>query len=179
MQIVGGKVGCRRCLVHGLYIPVKRHYYYGHFGVRYRSPSAPKTVHYLLQHGKKVDNAMTVSERKRLQTETGVSGLSILCCLYDLYRFDPVQDMVIDRMHLTFNMLKRELIDQIWVDMQENAGRSVNTRDPADGGLIDRDDFASGLTAVNWPKEEKASGVARVRSLTDKMGGWKSNDFKK
>ena len=53
---------------------------------------------------------MVVSEWKRLQTETGVSGLSDLCSLYDLYRFDPVQDMVIDRMHLTFNMLKRELI---------------------------------------------------------------------
>ena len=175
----GGKVGCRRCVTHGVYIPVKRHYYYGHFGVRYRSPSAPKTVQYLMQHGKEVDNAMTLRERKRIQTDTGVSGVSILCRLYALYRFDPVQDMVIDRMHLTFNMLKRELIDQIWVDMGENVGRSVNCRDPTGGGLIDRDDFSSALAVVNWPKEEKASGVARVTSLTDKMGGWKSNDFKK
>ena len=56
------------------------------------------------------------------------------------------------------------------MDMGENSGRSVNTRDPADGGLINCDDFASGLTAVNWLKEEKASRVARVRSLTDRMG---------
>ena len=76
-------------------------------------------------------------------------------------------------------MLKRELIDQIWVDMGENSRRSVNTRDAADGSLIDCDDFASGLTAVNWLKEEKASGVARVSSLTGRMGAWKSNDFKK
>jgi succinate dehydrogenase/fumarate reductase-like Fe-S protein len=73
---------------------------------------------------------MTVTERKRLQTETGVTGVSFLFELYSLYAFDPVKDMVIDRMHLTFNMLKREFIDQMWVDMGINSDIPINDRDP-------------------------------------------------
>jgi hypothetical protein len=47
------------------------------------------------------------------------------------------------------------------------------------GGLINHGDFGSALNAVPWPKEERASGVARLKSLTDKLGSWKSNEFKK
>ena len=175
----GGKLGCRRCLVNGTYIPENHHYYYGYFRNRYRNPCVQKSNTYLLENGKKVDDALTVTERKQLQTETGVAGLTVLAELHKLYAFDPVRDMVIDRMHVAFNMLKREFVDLIWADMGENSVRPVNNRDPKVGGLVNRNEFASALDAVVWPREEKASGVARVRSLTDKMGGWKSNDYKK
>lgn len=172
-------MGCRRCLVNGTYVPEKRHYYYGDFRNRYRNPSQLKSTAYILENGKKVDEALTVTERKRVQTETGLSGLTVLTDLHKLYAFDPVRDMVIDRMHVAFNMLKREFVERIWADMGENADQPVNNRDPNVGGLVNRNEFASALNAVAWPREEKASGVARVKSLTDKMGGWKSNDYKK
>lgn len=159
--LTGGKCGCRRCLLKGTYIPAKRHYYFGQFGMRFRHPSNPKTVQYYLHHGQKVDSVLTQTEKKRLQTESGVSGVSILFELHALYGFNPIKDLVIDRMHLTFNMLKREFMDHIWLDIEENA------------------DFQMALGAVAWPKEEMASGVARLRQLTDKLGSWKSNEFKK
>ena len=166
-------------MVNGIYIPAKRHYYYGNFAERYRHPSEHETSHHLFENGERVDNALTVTKRKELITETGVTGLTILFNLSKLYDFDPIRDMVIDRMHVVFNMLKREFVDHFWADMGENAELPVNSRDPKFGGLVNRDVFASALNTVNWPKEEKASGVARVKSLTDKMGGWKSNDYKK
>lgn len=176
---LGGKIGCRRCLVNGIYIPCKRHYYYGNFGQRYRDPSAPRTATYQLQNGKRVDEASTRAQRQQIQTETGVSGVSVLFDLYKLYKFDPVMDMTIDRMHLTFNMLKREFVEKMWADSGENAGKQVNDRDPAVGGLLVRDEFRHALESVNWTYEEKEKGVARMKTLTDKLGSWKSNEFKR
>ena len=114
---LGGKYGCRICQVLGTYIPCKRHYYYGNFGVRYRHQARPKSPQYYLEHGEKIENATTVTQQKTLQTESGVTGISILVELFRLYEFDPVRNMVIDRMHLTFNMLKREFMTKIWADI--------------------------------------------------------------
>ena len=179
LNFVGGRCGCRRCRMIGVYVAAKRHYYYGNFGVRYRHSCELKTANYYLHHGKRVDSAATAADRQRIQTETGVTGVSILFDLYSLYKFDPVLDMVIDRMHLTFNMLKREFIDKMWVDMGDNLGRMVNDRNPDNGGLLNHGEFGHALDAIHWPKEEQASGVAKLRSLTDKLGSWKTNEFKK
>ena len=130
-----------------------------------------------MQHGKRVDAASTRAQRQQIQTETGVSGVSILFRLYKLYKFDPVLDMTIDRMHLTFNMLKREFLEKMWADMAKNAGKPVNDRDPELGGLLVREEFKNALECVNWTTEEKEKGVARMKSLTDKLGSWKSNEF--
>ncbi len=108
-----------------------------------------------------------------------MSGISILFELYYLYEFNPAHDLVVDRMHLTFNMLKREFIDKIWADVNNNAQTDVNARDPDVGGLIDHNDFGIALNHVSWPKEEREKGVAKLRSLTDKLGTWKSNEFKR
>ena len=87
--------------------------------------------------------------------------------------------MTIDRMHLTFNMLKREFVEKMWADSGENAGIQVNDRDPAVCGLLVRDEFRHALESVNWTYEEKEKGVARMKTLTDKLGSWKSNEFKR
>ena len=178
-SIVGGRIGCRRCLVNGTYVPCKRHYYYADFLQRHRDQSQPRTAEYQLECGERVEAAATAGERQRIQAETGVSGVSILFELYKLYKFDPVKDMVIDRMHLTFNMLKREFLDKMWPDLGENMQRDVNEREPADGGLLDREEFKAALQSVEWTTEEKGKGVARMNALTDKLGGWKSNEFKR
>jgi len=176
---IGGKYGCRRCLVQGQYIASKRHYYYGNFGGRYSQPSTPRTAVYHMEHGKKVDDALTTNQRHQIQLETGVGGVSILFELYKLYKFDPVLDMAIDRMHLTFNMLKREFLEKMWSDMGGNADTDVNDRDPTVGGLLNRHEFGTALQAVDWTTEDKASGVARLKTLSDKLGGWKSSEYKR
>ena len=172
-------MGCRKCLNVGVYIPEKRRYYYGNFRQRYRHPAALRTAAYQLQHGKATENAQTQADRQKLQRESGVSGVSILFTLHKLYGFDPVNDMVIDRMHLCFNLLRKEFIDKIWPDLGDNAAVSVNERIPTAGGLIDRGSFGEALEAVQWTREEKAKGVAKLKSLTDKLGSWKSDEFVK
>jgi hypothetical protein len=162
-----------------VYIAVKRHYYYGNFGERYRTRPDPRTAEYMYRHGKRCEESITKTERQTIQRETGVKGISILFELHKLYGFDPIKDMVIDRMHVCFNMLKREFIDKIWADIGENSGKEVNDRDQAVGGLVDRHDFAEALTFVNWTTDQRASGVARLKSLTDHLGGWKTAEFNK
>lgn len=176
---VGGKVGCRKCLNVGVYIPERKHYYYVNFRQRHRHPAALRTAEYQLQHGRATENATTQAERQRLQKESGVSGVTILYTLHKLYGFDPVHDMVIDRMHLCFNLLRKEFIDKIWPDIWGNADVSVTDRTPAAGGLVERGAFGKALDAVQWTREEKARGVAKLKSLTDKLGSWKSDEFVK
>lgn len=108
-------MGCRKCLNVGVYIPERKHYYYVNFHQRHRHPAALRTAEY--QHGRATENATTQAERQRLQKESGVSGVTILYTLHKLYGFDPVHDMVIDRMHLCFNLLRKEFIDKIWPDI--------------------------------------------------------------
>lgn len=165
--------------MHGEYIPCRRHYYYGNFGDRYRNPSALRTASYHLQHGKRVDSASTANQRRQIQVATGVSGLSILFDLYKLYKFDPILDMAIDRMPLTFNMLKKEFLEKMWSDLGNNVDKEIDDRDPSIGGLLSRLEFSTALKAVKWTTEEKATGVARLSSLSDKLGGWKSNEYKR
>lgn len=175
----GGKVGCRKCLNVGIYVPERKRYYYVNFRQRYRHPPPIRTVEYQLEHGIAVENAQNQTERQKLQRESGVSGVSILYTLHKLYGFDPVHDIMIDRMHLCFNLLRKEFIDKIWPDVAGNADLPVNDRTPASGGLIDRGSFGKALDAVRWTREEKARGVARLKSLTDKLGSWKSDEFVK
>lgn len=177
--VTGGKVGCRKCLNVGVYVPERKRYYYVNFRQRFRHPAALRTADYQLFHGTAVENAQNQAEKHRLQRESGVSGVTILFTLHKLYGFDPVNDMVIDRMHLCFNLLRKEFIDKIWPDIGGNAEISVNERIPAAGGLVDRGDFGKALGAVAWTREEKSRGVARLKSLTDKLGSWKSDEFVK
>ena len=96
-----------------------------------------------------------------------------------MYKFDPVKDVVIDRMHLCFNTLKKEFLTYMWADMGENAEREVNERDPSVGGLVSRNRFGMSLAHVKWTKQQKASGVPNAKSLTDRLGGWKANEYLK
>ena len=131
----------------------------------------------MLVNGSAADSAR--NNAQALQTETGVKGASILFLLCLLYGFDPVRDMTVDRMHNCFNMLKREFLEQMWPEMGENRNRDVNGRNPNDGGVIDRGEFAADLHAVPWTTEQKASGIARLQNLTDRLCGWKPAEFNK
>ena len=175
----GGRIGCRKCLTVGRYVPEKRHYYYGGFGQKFRNRPALRTVEYTVEHGNRYDNAISKREKDDIRLQTGVCGVSILFQLHTLCGFDPVHDLVVDRMHVTFNMLKKEFLVYIWADLDENAERDVNERDPRIGGLVSRNDFKEHLKHVKWTKKQKASGVPSTKSLTDKLGGWKADDFLK
>lgn len=146
---------------------------------RFRQRDERRTVEYLLEKGKQCDEASNSTQRKQIQTETGVCGVCCLFELYDLYGFDPVQDMLVDRMHLVFNMLKREFLEKFWSDIGENINVEVNERDPSDGGLLLHGDFSDAFKYVKWTAEQKASGVGKLKHLNDSLGGWKHAEFLK
>lgn len=163
----------------GTYVPEKHHYYYSGFGQKFRNRPASRTVQYTVEHGHRYDNAISKREKNEIRLQTGVSGVSILFQLHTLCGFDLVNDLVVDRMHLTFNTLKKEFLMYIWADLGENADRDIDERDPSVGGLVSRNDLKEHLEHVKWTKQQKASGVPSTKSLTDKLGGWKADDFLK
>ena len=61
----------------------------------------------MLEHGERYENAVTKAEKQQIRLETGVSGVCVLFQLYTLCGFDPMKDLVVDRMHLTFNLMKK------------------------------------------------------------------------
>lgn len=87
--------------------------------------------------------------------------------------------MTVDRMHLVFNMLKREFLDKLWADVEKNINEDVNQRDPDVGGLLPHGDFSDSLKCMKWTTEQRASGVAKLKHLTDKLGSWKQAEFLK
>lgn len=172
-------MGCRHCRVTGTYIPEKRHCYYGDSRRRFRHREELRSVAYHLENGGRCNEAQNKTQRKKIQTETGVSGVSCLFELYHLYGLDPINDMTVDRMHLVFNMLKREFLDKFWANAEENINEEVNQRDSAVGGLLLHGDFSDALKYVKWTTEQRASGVAKMKHLSDKPGGWKDAEFLK
>ena len=53
-----------------------------------------------------------------------------------MYLFDRIKDIIINRMHLLFNMLKREFLEKMWIDIRETSSKPVNERNPEDCGLV-------------------------------------------
>lgn len=139
-------------MTSGTYIPERRRYYYDKFGEKYRFRPAPWTAEYTIEHGNRFDNAVTDAERSDIRWQL-VCGLSALFRLYTLYKFDPVKDFVIDRIHLSFNTLKKEFLTYMWPDMRDNGTQEINQRDPNVGGLIPRNQFRESLEHVKWTKQ--------------------------
>ena len=72
-------------------------------------------------------------------------------------RFDPIKDVVVHGMHLTFNLIKKDFWLYSWPEMNENA-EEINDRDPAVGGLVARGDFKDRRKEVKWTTKRTASG---------------------
>ena len=85
----GGFHGCRRCFVSGIYVPEKKHYYYGNFRYRYRNPCENRDPNTNRQYGISVDTAATKADKQAISKDTGVTGECIFYRLYDLCGFNP------------------------------------------------------------------------------------------
>jgi hypothetical protein len=119
----GGKYGCRRCGVEGTYIASRKHYYYGDFHRRFYHPAEPKTAKNNRADGRAVDNAPTRKQQSVISPECGVNGESVFYRLYNLYSFDPIQDLVIDAMHtIVLNLISREFEHLVFASTSCNEG---------------------------------------------------------
>ena len=175
----GGHKGCRRCTLSGEYVPEKRHYYYGYFQKRFWYPCLPRTASEDRINGQAADGAITVTERKRITKETGVTGESIFYRLYDLCGFDPVRDLVIDAMHaIVLNLIKTELKNHL-ADLGSNASLPPTERDPKKGGILNRFDLQAALKKLEWTVEIKDGRVPTINIYpqAQKLGHWKAEEF--
>ena len=179
----GGKYGCRRCGVEGTYVASRKHYYYGDFHRRFYHPAEPRTAEKNRANGKAVDDAPTRKQQSSLSLECGVNGESVLYRLYDLYGFDPVQDLVIDAMHaIVLNLISREFEHLIFASMGSNEGKPVQDRNPREGGVLCRADFIAALSKVPWTNELRDGRLPTLNpksSSSSKLGNWKAEEFSK
>lgn len=85
-------------------------YYYGNYWHHAQNPWDLRSLEESLIEMKRVDEEERVSVRQKLAGNFGFTGLSILHCLYDLYKFNVLQDLVFDSMHtLLLRIVKRHL----------------------------------------------------------------------
>ena len=85
--------------------------YYGDYRYRYQFPWTKRSVTTSVKDMEKMEEEDRVSVRRKLSSETGFTGKSILHCLYSLYKFDVLQDCVFDVMHsLLLGVIKRHLV---------------------------------------------------------------------
>ena len=113
----------------GQYVSDSNHYYYGDVLFRYHHPFEKRTVERNKAFGQRADAAATVTERKAVTKETGVTGLSVFYRLHDLCGFDPIKDLVIDAMHaLTLNLIRSEI--EKTTELKDGRVPSVCPSDP-------------------------------------------------
>lgn len=84
--------------------------YYNNYRFHLRNPWDKQTIKDTLDDIKKVDDEDRVTVRRKLATQTGFTGLSILHRLFHLYQFDILNDLVFDTMHtLILRIVSRHL----------------------------------------------------------------------
>lgn len=112
------------------------HYYYGQNRLHARFPWEERELAAELTKIKEIAEEHRSSVRERWCRESGYTGLSILNCLYKLYGFDVIKDMVFDIMHnLPLNIVGNYFKDLIaeknlmlrWQmkDLQSSLGQQV------------------------------------------------------
>ena len=127
----------------GQYVSGSNHYYYGDVLFRYHHPFEKRTVERNKAFGQQADAAATVTERKAVTKETGVTGLSVFYRLHNLCGFDPIKDLVIDAIHaLTLNWIRSKIEKHLLADLGYNQDCQVLDRSTCSGGVLDRNDLA-------------------------------------
>lgn len=76
-----------------------KQYCYDNYRFRFHHPWERKAIYDDFDDIKRVDDEDCVTVRKKLASQTGFTGLSILHCLFHLYKFDILNDLVYDTMH--------------------------------------------------------------------------------
>ena len=101
---------CKYCIHAGTQSSTSNQYYYGNYRYHSRNPWNLRSLEESLSEMKRVDEEERVSVRQKLASNCGFTGLSILHRLFNLYKFNVLQDLVFDSMHtLLLRIIKRHL----------------------------------------------------------------------
>lgn len=93
-----------------MYLEAQRHYYYPGFREAFRFPHPKRDICQELAEMEKIEQEERITVAANLSRESGFMGVSQLHRLYKLYKFDILQDLVFDVMHLVpLNLVKRRV----------------------------------------------------------------------
>ncbi|KAL3697763.1 hypothetical protein R1sor_011839 [Riccia sorocarpa] len=146
-----GYSGCRRCKMKSRVcnVPNSRVVVYDSNREKYRHPPARKTVSELREAAVDLNACVTGAARKELSQRTGVTGDSQVWKLFDLYGFNPSEDLTYDAMHvLALSMFKKytELL-------KKDAERTSAGRDTLLSALAEVTKKKARCLQGRWPKD--------------------------
>ena len=160
-----GKCGCRRCKLVGQQLrdSSNRHMYYGENRFHYRHPWEPREISTSLTELYDIENETRISVRKRMSSDIGFTGISILPkYLNPLYGFDVCKHLVYDVFHtICLNVVKNQAERLIDLEM-------------IDKGYLDKE-----IKKFPWPKELKNGRIPKPIGKLKGMGQWKAEGLQK
>ena len=161
-----GKCPCRRCKLIGQHVsdPNNNHFYYGNTRKQTRYPWQPRTLSEEIQNMLEVEAEKRPSIKKKLASEKGVTGLSLLHkYLYPLYGFNIFRDLVFDIFHL------------LPLNIVKNGLQYLLSNDVIDSVSLD-----SALMTFPWTRELKAGRLPQpVRQDHKGLRSWKAESYQK
>ena len=90
-----------------------------------------------------------------------------------------VWTLSIDAMHaITLNLVRTELAHTL-ADLGPNSSLEPTERDPANGGLIDRQSLARAIQKVEWTPELKDGRLPTFCKVGQTLSYWKAEEFSK
>lgn len=158
----GGKSSCRRCKVLGVNLEQSNHNqkYYGKNRYHSRYFWEKRNLDTELPFMMEVQEEERKSNRKKLSSEYGYTGVSLLHQLHGLYGFDVLQDCVYDIHHnFPLNVIKNQI------------DRMVEER------IIDSQEVERNISKIPWTT---ALSAGRMPSgFHSRRGFWKAEEYRK
>lgn len=158
----GGVSPCRRCKLKGVNLPSANHYqkYYGNCRYHVKYPWEPRVLEDEVCVMEEIQTESRKTVRKKLSSQHGYTGLSVLHELHPLYGFDVIRDLVYDIHHnLPLNVIKNQV------------DRLVET------GILNSKQVEQRMQQIPWSREF-TSGRQPVGFHT-RRGHWKAEEYKK
>ncbi|CAB3987948.1 Hypothetical predicted protein [Paramuricea clavata] len=160
-----GKCACRRCKMVGQHLndSSNKHMYYGENRFHYRYPWEQRNISSSLTSLYDIENETRSSVRKRMSSELGFTGISILHkYLYPLYSFDICKHLLYDVFHtICLNVVKNQ------------AERIINLE------MIDKEYLDEQIKVFPWPSKLKSGRVPKLIGKLKGMGQWKAEGLQK
>ena len=160
-----GKCACRRCKLAGQHLrdSANKHMYYGENRFHYRYPWEPRDISTSLTELFDIENETRVTVRKRMSSEKGFTGISILHkYLNPLYGFDICKHLLYDVYHT------------ICLNVVKNQAERLLDLEMIDKGFLDKQ-----IKKFPWPKELKNGRIPRPIGKLKGMGQWKAEGLQK
>ena len=137
--------------------------YYGENRFHYRYPWEPRDISTSLTELFDIENETHVTVRKRMSSEKGFTGISILHkYLNPLYGFDICKHLLYDVYHT------------ICLNVVKNQAERLLDLEMIDKGFLDKQ-----IKKFPWPKELKNGRIPRPIGKLKGMGQWKAEGLQK